>query len=224
MIDHDVQRELEELFGIPYAAKWGVSDFYDEPREGLLIALGSGSDFDTGWYGVKKEIQQGRVVRSDETIFVSARVTDDLDQEGEAVRRINIPEKLDEIMRSGVPFGEWMLTEIVSQLDEACDDAERDQKENSIYIGWAIGPVAPDGNIARWLYSYIQPTGDGYMHDAPPGDYYDNWGWEDCRGTDDEEIPARTKEVFEAFIQSHSQQDAMTFRGWQCRKWGTRNV
>lgn len=45
------------------AAKWGVSDFYDEHEAALRKALASRKPFTTGWYGVKKEIQSGRIWR-----------------------------------------------------------------------------------------------------------------------------------------------------------------
>jgi len=44
-------------------AKWGVTDFYEEDETELREALRSGAPFDTGWYGVKKEIQSGRITR-----------------------------------------------------------------------------------------------------------------------------------------------------------------
>jgi SAM-dependent methyltransferase len=72
----------------PYdAAKWGVSDFYEDTREGLLRALQSGEAFDTGWYSVKKEIESGRVYREDGaphgmTITCEAACSDDFDDEG----------------------------------------------------------------------------------------------------------------------------------------------
>lgn len=45
------------------AAKWGVTDFYEEHEKAFRDALASRMPFDTGWYGVKKEIQTGRVFR-----------------------------------------------------------------------------------------------------------------------------------------------------------------
>ncbi len=48
-------RIFEGLHGMD-GAKWGVSDFYEEYETALRDAIGSGAPFDTGWYGVKKEI------------------------------------------------------------------------------------------------------------------------------------------------------------------------
>lgn len=45
------------------AAKWGVSDFYEAHEAALRAALASRKPFTTGWYGVKKEIQSGRIWR-----------------------------------------------------------------------------------------------------------------------------------------------------------------
>lgn len=45
------------------AAKWGVSDFYPLHEAALREALAGRRRFTTGWYGVKKEVQSGRVWR-----------------------------------------------------------------------------------------------------------------------------------------------------------------
>lgn len=54
-----------------YASKWGISDFYEEAEQSLRDALASGEDFDTGWFGCKKEINYGQIVREDGKITVS---------------------------------------------------------------------------------------------------------------------------------------------------------
>jgi hypothetical protein len=61
-----------------YASKWGLSDFYEESKAKLVDALNSGEDFDTGWWGCKKEIRYARIVREDGkiTVEVSAHMDD----------------------------------------------------------------------------------------------------------------------------------------------------
>lgn len=46
-----------------YAAHWSLTDLYDYSREKLQAALASGEDFDTGWWGCKKEIRYARICR-----------------------------------------------------------------------------------------------------------------------------------------------------------------
>lgn len=53
--------DLEE--GSAYASKWGLTDFYDGNDDVLRKAIESGEDFDTGWFGCKKEIRYARVHR-----------------------------------------------------------------------------------------------------------------------------------------------------------------
>ena len=62
--------DIEENTGC-YASKWGISDFYDEAEKSLKAALDSGEDFDTGWFGCKKEIHYGQIVREDGNVTVS---------------------------------------------------------------------------------------------------------------------------------------------------------
>ena len=54
-----------------YASKWGISDFYDEAEKSLRAAIDSGEDFDTGWFGCKKEINYAKIVREEGEITVS---------------------------------------------------------------------------------------------------------------------------------------------------------
>ena len=54
-----------------YASKWSISDFYEEVEKSLRDALESGEDFETDWFGCKKEINYGQIVREDGKITVS---------------------------------------------------------------------------------------------------------------------------------------------------------
>lgn len=62
--------DITENSGV-YASKWGISDFYDEAEKSLREALISGKDFDTGWFGCKKEINYARIIRENGEITVS---------------------------------------------------------------------------------------------------------------------------------------------------------
>ena len=53
-----------------YASKWSLTDFYEESEQRLRDAIESGEDFDTGWWGCKKEIRYARVCREDGHISI----------------------------------------------------------------------------------------------------------------------------------------------------------
>ena len=62
--------DIAENTGI-YASKWCISDFYEEAENALRSALESGEDFETDWFGCKKEINYGQITREDGKITVS---------------------------------------------------------------------------------------------------------------------------------------------------------
>lgn len=62
-------KEIDITYGA-YAAKWGLTDMYPESEDKLRQALLSGEDFDTGWWGCKKEIRYCRISREEGTITV----------------------------------------------------------------------------------------------------------------------------------------------------------
>lgn len=66
-----------------YASHWGLTDFYEQSKQKLMDALNSGEEFDTGWFGCKKEIRYARICREDGhiTVEVSCHM-DDLYDEG----------------------------------------------------------------------------------------------------------------------------------------------
>lgn len=69
-----------------YASKWGLTDFYPEAEEKLQEVLASGEDFDTGWFGCKKEIRYARIVREEGEIEISvAAHMDDLWEEDDLI-------------------------------------------------------------------------------------------------------------------------------------------
>ena len=52
-----------ENLHMDYASNWGITDFYDQYEAALREAIDSDEDFDTGWFGCKKEIRSARYVR-----------------------------------------------------------------------------------------------------------------------------------------------------------------
>ena len=56
-------KDIEFQNGGIYASKWGLTDFYDGNDDVLRKAVESREDFDTGWFGCKKEIRDARVHR-----------------------------------------------------------------------------------------------------------------------------------------------------------------
>lgn len=67
-----------------YASKWSLTDFYEPSEQKLKDALNSGEDFDTGWWGCKKEIRYCRIVRENNAVIVqvSAHMDDLWDGDG----------------------------------------------------------------------------------------------------------------------------------------------
>lgn len=78
-------RDIDICYGL-YAAKWGLTDFYEESERKLRDALNSGEDFDTGWWGCRKEIRYARIVRKNGEICVSVSChMDDLYEEDDLI-------------------------------------------------------------------------------------------------------------------------------------------
>jgi hypothetical protein len=61
-----------------YASQWCLTDFYEKSEQKLREAIASGEEFDTGWWGCKKEIHYARIMRDDEdvTVEVSCHMDD----------------------------------------------------------------------------------------------------------------------------------------------------
>lgn len=89
---------LDDMY---YASKWGLIDFYEEAERKLREAINSGEDFDTGWFGCKKEIRYARYEKSEDGFFitVSAHMDDLWDGEEliyDALSEIGIEDELTE--------------------------------------------------------------------------------------------------------------------------------
>lgn len=72
-----------DLDGGSYASKWGITDFYEDIEALLREAVESGEDFDTGWFGCKKEIRYAMYTKNRDGFFitVSAHMDDLYDGE-----------------------------------------------------------------------------------------------------------------------------------------------
>lgn len=209
---------------------WGISDWYEEIEQALLAVLESDEDFDTGWYGSKKEIWSGRIIRSGDTFTLQGSCSDDFDTEGFAEVSLTIdPSEPPEATLERIRFG----------LAQAIDRAETNRKDNQLYCGWSIGQVDPEtGKRKNWLYTYIQALGMAQDWDSPPGDNYHWWGWEDqdpdeAYGERSErvaeeqhefnrmqypDLPDAIRQAFAEFIES-CEADTITIDGWRADSW-----
>lgn len=135
-----------------YAAKWGISDFYEDSEELLRNALASGEDFTTEW-GCKKEIRYGLLTKEGDkiTLRVSCHMddlyeSDDLIYDALWARMKKEEELPDEIIDSirEVASEEWLrdyseacaeipasstFEEICQKLDELTAEAEKENDE-----------------------------------------------------------------------------------------------
>ena len=69
-----------------YAACWGLTDFYPESKKKLEEALASGSDFETEWFGCKKEIRSARYRRSEGKFYIEvSEQMDDLFEQNDLI-------------------------------------------------------------------------------------------------------------------------------------------
>ena len=110
-----------------YASKWGISDFYEEAEKDLREALASGEDFDTGWFGCKKEINYARIVRENEKITVSVTCNmDDLWEQDDLIY-----DALWEVAKIEKELPEMIIDSI---RDIACDEQIEDNCTESISL------------------------------------------------------------------------------------------
>ncbi len=172
-------------FATGNGAHYGLTDWYPSGERAIRRALrkGRAHPWTTGWYSSKKEIACASISNVPaEGIRVEVSVSDDFDTPG-------MGEQL-------IPFRGRLKTSdqlvyIRAALHRAWEDAEEDQRANTLYRGFSIY----EGSA--WVLTYVAPAGDGCHFDSPPGDCYHEWGWQDeC------EIPEKTKKLFEEWIYS----------------------
>ena len=118
---------MKELFkdaGV-YAAKWGLTDFYEAEEQELREAIESGEDFTTGWYECKKEIRSGKITRMDGKIYITVSAEmDDLYDEYDLI--------YDALCEVAPSYEDELPEEIVdSIIDAAIDEQIDDHNEAS---------------------------------------------------------------------------------------------
>lgn len=214
-------------------AHCGLTDWYPEKEAALAEALASGKPFDTGWYGSKKEIASARIWSDDgKMVRVEASVSDDFDTHGlgEAVAEAST------------------LDAVAAAVMQAWEEAEGDQKDNRQYVGYSLfhwttkipdwcrlPTVFPRETLKRYgrkraqcLDYLILPAIGCEEMDAPPGDYFFYWGWQNhyVEGDDaasgkqcvEEGIPAKTVKAFEEFARA-GQPGSLRIGDWEIRAW-----
>ena len=178
-----VNKRLEDAFWND-GAKWSVSDLYESAAKALEDALLSGEDFDTGWWGVKKEIRSGRVSRIGDQVTVEASATDDFDTEGNGMVVLTAKEAT--------------MQRVIEALGEAEQEAEADRSANEQYAGFRVAQLKPDGSVYRsWVYTFVSPRDDSL--ECPPGDCYSEWGW-DSDAPPADQMRERTRLEMEAYM------------------------
>lgn len=209
---------LLEAFALD-GAKWGPSDFYSANEEALRRALADGSDFDTGWYGVKKEVQSARVSRQGSAITCRVSCSDDFDTAGRG--EVQFETSPSETVAT-------VFERIVTALNEAGDLADADRAANALYCGFSVGPSHDGETLDAALYTYLVARGEGCELDRPPGDYYWEWGWHDDGGADSQRIPESVRGVLmawaDAFVLDDEDGDLSTapsccHDGWLIQPW-----
>ena len=124
-------KDIDICYGF-YASHLGLTDFYEESKQKLKEALASGEDFDTGWWGCKKEIRYARIRRESGKITVQVSChMDDLWEEDALIydalsEECNIEDELpdeiiDSIRSEAIEVGIDSETE-TSETFPACDD------------------------------------------------------------------------------------------------------
>lgn len=106
-------------------AHCGLGDWYGEIEEGIQAALNDGPerDWTTGWYASKKEIASARITNADGGMLIEVSVSDDFDTPGLGERIIQHTTDIEEIRAA---------------IYEAWEEAEGDQKDNRMYVGFSI--------------------------------------------------------------------------------------
>jgi hypothetical protein len=166
-------------------AHCGLGDWYKEIEQGIQNALDQGSEHEwtTGWYASKKEIASAQITNADGGMRIEVSVSDDFDTPGLGCEIIPHTMNLETVREA---------------IYRAWSEAEIDQKDNRMYVGYSIHAAKENG---AWIETYIKARGEGTFlcGDSPPGDSYHQWGFQD----DGHEIPEDVKEKLEDWVQSN---------------------
>ena len=197
---------FENVAGLD-AAKWDITDFYPEHEKALRDVIAIGGDWDTGWYACKKEIQSGRVWSNGSEVICYASVSDDFDTEGYGESSFSLTPEIAEDV-------DHIMELIESHLYAALESAQQDRSDNALYLGYSVGEADESGRPVNWLYTYITPQGWGGDLDAPPGDNYHEWGWQDCLIG----LPEDTINRFEQFAEGFGE-GTLVIGNWYIKSW-----
>ena len=200
-------------------AKWGPGDWYDDFREELVRALKSGEDFDTGWYGVKKEIQSARIWRDGRKLCVQVSVSNDFDIEGTCDGWLDLSGRLLVTEQHVEDF----LEDFKEEIDKTLAAAEDNQKDNDFIGMFLIGKDQGPG-MSPWTLTFLVDW-SGHGFDSPPGDSYHRWGWQEVETDDDLDMEAIPKEldketadqIRNAIFEGGIPDDGEVFNGWRVR-------
>jgi hypothetical protein len=123
------------------------------------------------------------------------------------------------------PAGGWQVDKVIeelsNQIGNAWDRAIDDQRDNRVYCGYSIGYADEQGRRKDWIWTYLQPVGDGHLYDEPPGDNYFNWGWE-YGGLNEEadQLTDQEREDMEAWIDDDTRDTGLKqFGRWVIDTW-----
>lgn len=110
-----------------YASKWGISDFYEEAEKILRDVLESGEDFETDWFGCKKEINYAKIAREDGEITVTVTCNmDDLWEQEDLIY---------DALWETTKIEKELPEEIIESIREAaCDEQVDDNATESITL------------------------------------------------------------------------------------------
>lgn len=211
-------------------AHCGLTDWYPDKEAELEAALASGRPFSTGWYSSKKEIASARISSEDgKSVVVEVSVSDDFDTDG-----------------YGLASCEPTTGAIHDALYEAWSEAGKNQKANRQYIGyslilWSTKIHFRNNGDSRKRYAKKQAQCVDYLllpvfvwdeADAPPGDNYYFWGWqndsdhendEDCgHNCVEEGIPKRTVARLREFAENH-EVGSLRIGDWEIKSWDEEN-
>lgn len=216
------------VFASGDGAHCGLTDWYQEKEAALKAALESGLPFDTGWYASKKEIASARISSDGKRIKVEVSVSDDFDTDGISEESIPAPATLEDV---------------AAAISRAWEAAEEDQKDNRSYAGYSLlhystkipewrksEHVLPQETRKRYprkmpqcLDYFIVPSGFGCELDAPPGDNYSYWGWQndgegEGKACVEEGIPKRMVKLFEQFAY-RGETGSLRIGDWEIKSW-----
>jgi hypothetical protein len=195
------------------STRWGPTDFYAPVQEQIIAAIQSGHDFETPWMSCKKEIISTQILRTRKgKVTVTVSVSDDFDTPGEGEATGRITKNLNH---------ETILRKLEKLGAEAHASAEADRKVNANYKGYSVGP---DKKPYPWVLTYlVNVAGD----DAPSGDNYHHWGWQDVEYDEDdnpEEYPSedqipRDVAIYLAKKMDETMADVIRYKGYRATAW-----